>query len=171
MAVVRTYLLSSLAAERASLAGGFPERFPFAWLVWEPGKWKPTPRSATTTMIRGLPREPSGPRPVVTGGGDPLCWELRERAPFKVGRSPDCDVRLNEETVSRDHLWLDPAPDGGWVARPASPTSVTYVNGRALPGDGLALAARGTLELGNVVLTFETAATLLQRVDGLRQER
>jgi len=54
------------------------------------------------------------------------------------------------------------------VVRPGSPTSVTLVGGQALPSDGCQLTSRQTLELGNVVLTFETAQTLLQRVDFLR---
>lgn len=164
MAVARAYLLSNLVAQRRTLAAGFPVKYPSPWLVWEIGVWKPSPRSAST-VTRGVFRASlSAP---AASAGDPLCYELREQAPFKVGRATDCDVRLNEETVSRDHLWLEPAPDGGWVVRPGSPTSVTYVGGRALPSDGLTLTSRETLELGNVVLTFETAQTLLKRVDFL----
>jgi hypothetical protein len=165
MAVVRAYLLSNLVAQRRSLAGAFSGQFPHAWLVWEIGVWKPSPRSPATTATR-IPRAAlSAP---AAGAGDPLCYELRERAPFKVGRAPDCDVRLNEETVSRDHLWLEPAGETDWLVRPGSPTSMTLVSGRALHGDGLSLTSRETLELGNVVLTFETAQSLLSRVDFLR---
>ncbi|HEY8208495.1 MAG TPA: FHA domain-containing protein [Myxococcaceae bacterium] len=165
MAVVRAYLLSNLVAQRRSLEGAFPEQFPHPWLVWEIGVWKPSPRSPATTLTR-VPRAAlSAP---AAGTGDPLCYELRERGPFKIGRAPDCDVRLNEETVSRDHLWLEPGEGADWVVRPGSPTSVTLVGGRALSGDGLTLTSRETLELGNVVLTFETAQTLLRRVDFLR---
>jgi len=163
--VVRAYLLSNLVAQRRGLAEELPERFPHAWLVWEIGVWKPSPRSPSATVTR-IPRaSPSAP---AAGTGDPLCYELRERAPFKVGRAPDCDVRLNEETVSRDHLWLEPAGEADWMVRPGSPTSLTLVGGRALPGDGFSLTSRETLELGNVVLTFETAQSLLSRVDFLR---
>ena len=164
MAVVRAHLLSNLVSQRRALAAGFPATFPHAWLVWEVGVWKPSPR-AGSTITRAVARaSPSAPG---AGPGNPLCYELREQAPFKVGRATDCDVRLNEETVSRDHLWLEPGPDGGWVVRPGSPTSVTLVGGSALPSDGLALTSRQTLELGNVVLTFETAESLLRRVDFL----
>jgi hypothetical protein len=171
VAVVRAYLLSNLVAQRGTLAGEFQERFPYAWLVWETEKWKPSPRSALSTVTRATPRLGSGATPITgpgAGARDPLCYELRERAAFKVGRAPDCDVRLNEETVSRDHLWLEPSPDGAWVARPGSPSSVTYIGGRALPGDGATLSARETLELGSVVLTFETPETMLRRMDWLR---
>jgi hypothetical protein len=166
MAVVRAHLLSNLAAQRRSLGGAFPEQFPHPWLVWEIGVWKPSPRNASSTATRWVSRAPrSAP---AAGAGDPLCYELRDRTPFKVGRATDCDVRLNEETVSRDHLWLEPGPEDGWVVRPGSPTSVTIIGGSALPGDGLSLTSRETLELGNVVLTFETARSLLERLDALR---
>ncbi|HZN92883.1 MAG TPA: FHA domain-containing protein [Myxococcales bacterium] len=174
MAVVRAYLLSNLIARRGELAGEFQARFPHSWLVWEKGVWKPSPRPSKSTVTRATPRARSDPGPASGGpapggpAGDPLCYELCERAPFKIGRAADCDVRLNEETVSRDHLWLEPAPDGAWMVRPGSPSSITYIGGQALRGDGFALSARETLELGNVVLTFETAETLLRRVDGLR---
>ncbi|HYV50250.1 MAG TPA: FHA domain-containing protein [Myxococcaceae bacterium] len=165
MAVVHAHLLSNLVAQRRSLAAEFPAKYPHAWLVWEIGVWKPSPRSPASTVTRGVMRASlSAP---AASAGDPLCYELREQAPFKVGRAPDCDVRLNEETVSRDHLWLEPAPGGGWVVRPGSPSSVTYLGGRALPGDGVTLTSRETLALGNVVLTFETAESLLERVDFL----
>ena len=172
MAVVRAYLLSNLVAQRGTLAGEFASRFPYPWLVWESGKWKPSPRSALHTVTRATPRlgtaMPVASAGSAAGAGDPLCYELRERAPFKVGRAPDCDVRLNEETVSREHLWLEPSEDGAWRVRPCSATSITYLRGQALRGDGFVLSARETLELGNVVLTFETPQTLLTRVDGLR---
>jgi FHA domain-containing protein len=164
MAVVRAHLLSSLVAQRRALVAEFPAKFPHAWLVWEIGVFKPSPRGASTAT-RGVMRASlSAP---AASSGDPLCYELGEQGPFKIGRAADCDVRLNEETVSRDHLWLEPVSGGGWVMRPGSPTSVTYVGGRALPSDGLTLKSRETLELGNVVLTFETAQTLLRRVDFL----
>ena len=170
--MVRAYLLSNLVAQRGTLAAEFPQRFAYPWLVWEKGVWKPSPRSSLSTETRAVPRAGFAQGPVPPSGshgaaGDPLCYELRERAAFKIGRAPDCDVRLNEETVSRDHLRLEPDADGIWMVRPGSPSSVTYVGGRALPSGGVALASRETLELGNVVLTFETAATLLRRLDDL----
>src|SRR5690242_17640683 len=122
MAVVRAYLLSNLVAQRRALAAEFPARFPHAWLVWEIGVWTPSPRNPSSTVARGVARAAHATPGGDAGARDPLCYELREQGPFKVGRATDCDVRLNEETVSRDHLWLEPAGGGGWVVRPGSPT-------------------------------------------------
>jgi hypothetical protein len=169
MAVVRAYLLSNLLAQRAGLADEFPNRFPHAWLVWEPGVWKPSPKSPMSAVTQiGVKEQGATP---VAATSDPLCFELRERAPFKVGRAPDCDIRINEGTVSRDHLWLEPLDGGGWMVRPGSPSSVTLIGGQSLGTDGYTLSARETMELGTVVVTFETAASLLQRLDELRQRR
>src|SRR6476659_2024634 len=104
MAVVHAHLLSNLVAQRRSLAAEFPAKFPHAWLVWEIGVWKPSPRSPAATATRAVAR--ASHAPPEGGARDPLCYALSEPGPFKVGRAPDCDVRLNEETVSRDHLWL-----------------------------------------------------------------
>lgn len=94
----------------------------------------------------GLPRRAldwvSGPR-------EPDCAELRlpdatHRSQFSIGRGDDCDLVLDEATVSRRHALLRRTPQG-WDLRDLGSTNGTRVNGwrveRAAlhPGDELAL--------------------------------
>jgi pSer/pThr/pTyr-binding forkhead associated (FHA) protein len=48
--------------------------------------------------------------------------------PLLIGRSPRCDLVLNDPTVSRRHAELVQADDG-WIVRDLSSTNGTRVNG------------------------------------------
>ena len=48
--------------------------------------------------------------------------------PLLIGRSPRCDLVLDDPTVSRRHAELVPS-DGGWIVSDLSSTNGTRVNG------------------------------------------
>jgi hypothetical protein len=84
---------------------------------------------------------------VLRGGSDPttvlpllaLDW-ASVAAELLVGRGLDCDIRLEDISVSRQHAQLR-FRDGAWIVRDLDSTNGTCVNGtrvvrcRLLPGD------------------------------------
>jgi len=152
--------MSALVAHRKTSSEAFSQTYPHPWLVWELEGFKPTSMSVKETRTTPTP---SGSRPIVATP-DPLCFELKDRSPFKVGRAPDCDVRVNDATVSREHLWFEPQDEGVWLARPASPSSITYVNGEVLTPAGRRLAPGEVIAIGTVRLTYESLETMLKRL-------
>lgn len=161
MAAVRAYLLSMLAVRRYG-EKDFPRAFPHPWLIWEPGAWVPASPSAVSSDTHASAGRGYNPQ----GTGDALCFELAERRPLKVGRSSACDIQLNDATVSREHLLLQPEPIGaGWLASPATTRNTTEYNGVALTGQSLPLRALDKLRLGDVTVTFADPDAMLVRLD------
>jgi type III secretion system (T3SS) inner membrane Yop/YscD-like protein len=161
MAAVRAYLLSMLAVRRYG-EKDFTRTFTHPWLIWEPGAWVPASPSAVSSDTHASGGR--GYNPQATG--DALCFELAERRPLKVGRSRSCDIQLNDATVSREHLILEPEPIGlGWFALPAKTTKTTELNGAPLAAQSLPLRAQDRLRLGDVTLSFADQDALLERLD------
>jgi hypothetical protein len=163
MAAVRAYLLSMLAVRRYGEKDAFLRAFPHPWLIWEPGVWQPAQGASALTETHasgGL----SGYHPQTTG--DALCFELAERRPLKVGRGKACDIQINDATVSREHLVLEPEPIGtGWFAAPSTTSNTTDFNGIKLTGQSLPLRAKDQLRLGDVQVTFVDPPAMLERLD------
>ena len=159
---VKAYMLSLLAVRRATLQAEFLSKFPCAWLVWEPGVWQPTTGRTSQEATRITSLNAVANRPV---GGDALCFELPRGAPLKVGRAPNCDVIINDATVSREHLWLEPLADS-WAVRAQPGASSTQLNGQPLALGALEPLHPGTsLRLGDVTLTYLDASGLAARLD------
>jgi pSer/pThr/pTyr-binding forkhead associated (FHA) protein len=80
---------------------------------------------------------------------DGLEWPLGRHA--RVGRSPDCDIVLRDDSVSRRHVEI--AVRGGVCAlRDLGSCNGTYVNGRRV--------ARARLRRGDVLRLGETELRL-----------
>src|SRR5262249_12428371 len=125
MAAVRAFLLSILAVRRYG-AKDFSRAYPHPWLIWEPGVWLPAAPSAVSTDT--LSSSGRGDHPQKTG--DALCFELGQRRTLKIGRSKACDIQINDATVSREHLLLEPEPIATeWVATPTTTRTTTELNG------------------------------------------
>jgi hypothetical protein len=161
---VKAYMLSLLTVRRAAMQAEFLSKFPSAWLVWEPGVWQPTTGRTSQEATRITSLDATGSRPV---GGDALCFELPRGAPLKVGRATDCDVLINDATVSREHLWLEPVSGSeGWAVRAQPGASNTQVNGQPLAlGAVQPLRPGHALRLGDVTLTYLDAPGLAARLD------
>jgi len=159
---VKAYMLSLLAVRRAAIQAEFLSRFPSAWLVWEPGVWQPTTGRTAQEATRITSLNAAMDRPV---GGDALCFELPRGAPLKVGRATGCDVLINDATVSREHLWLEPLAEG-WAVRAQPGASSTQLNGQPLAlGAVQPLRPGHSLRLGDVTLTYLDAPGLAARLD------
>jgi len=162
MAVIHAHAFSLLALRRLAMRDEFLARYPHPWVVWEPVVWKPSPLNAATTAT--LPASFST-RPPQRPDGDALCFELAGEEPVKLGRGPDCDLRINDATVSREHLWLEPSA-GGWSLRPgASQAARTLLDGAPLPPEGAPIGPGAELRLGGLILHFEDPASMIRRLD------
>ena len=64
--------------------------------------------------------------------GRPLKTYVFSKAPVVIGRSPDCDVFLDNPGVSREHLRLERTPDGSFEAIDLGSANGTLLNSRPL---------------------------------------
>jgi predicted component of type VI protein secretion system len=92
--------------------------------------------------------EPAPTRAVLRGNtGDPSVIARKAT----LGRLPDCDVPLNDQSVSRHHARLEPT-GRGWIVEDLDSTNGVRVNGERVHRAELRSGDR--LELGNVRLVF-----------------
>lgn len=94
----------------------------------------------------------SGPALVIrAGGGREGESFLLERDEVRVGRRPECEVFLDDITVSRDHARLRRAADG-WVLEDLGSLNGTYVNRMRI--DSIRLQDTDELQIGKYRLIF-----------------
>lgn len=103
------------------------------------------PDSAATTV---LPATSSGVPALVGPDGAHVVLRAGRHT---IGRLPDCDLHLDDSTVSREHAAVVRRGDQWWVLDLGS-TNGTRVNGRTA-GEH-ALADGDVIELGDVEVTF-----------------
>ena len=48
--------------------------------------------------------------------------------PWLIGRDPQCDIVIPDRFVSRQHCWLEPDGDGGWIVRDLGSANGTWHN-------------------------------------------
>jgi hypothetical protein len=162
----RALLLSLLSRQHLLLKQqAFGERYPHPWLVWEAGAWN-VPEVGEEL---GATRLPSREMADCLPESDVLCFELAldgEGRELELGRSPECDLVVNDATVSRVHLTL--GFDGRhWWARPFPDSARTTVNGVAMDeAHRTPLLGGVRLTVGDAVLTFYTPDGFLARVQG-----
>lgn len=160
MPAARAYMLSLLVVRRLSHRDDFLQKFPHCWLLWEPGQWQPSTGS-TPTRVASAEASPGRPP-----GGDALCYELATERVMRVGRLPECELQINDATVSREHLQLEPVASGRWSIRAISASSPTSVDDRPLGLQELReLTPRAAVKIGDVTVTFHTPATFVARLD------
>ncbi len=164
-------MLSMLARQRMSLGDTFPQKYPFSWLVWEPGQWRaPTPDG--TLVSRPTLLVPAGGAlpPEAPQKGDALCFELptqKVNDVLRVGRAPGNDLVVNDATISRSHLVLT-SQKGGWAASAAGGAKSTAYNGVPLLASLMVtLRPNDRLRLGDVVLTYLDQAGISSRLEGV----
>jgi hypothetical protein len=167
VSTIRAFLLSLLVRQFLVLREGFAQKYPFSWLVWEPGNWSAPrtrdPDTADTQM-------PTGKAPTQAQNGDSLCFELVQgpvprKQTLNVGRGSENDIVINDATVSREHVVLSLGDDGQWAARAAQATS-TLLCGVALSASApRPLHSGDTLQMGDVLLTFYERTGFTSRLE------
>ncbi|MBF5043736.1 FHA domain-containing protein [Aggregicoccus sp. 17bor-14] len=175
---MKSFLVSQLARTYPGAGGAAgPEAFvrahPHAWVLWEPGAWRP-PGKSTTTVV-ALPQVAADAR---AGEALALALEGRPDAPGRVrlGRAPECELVINDGTLSSVHLLFlrEPggAPGGGWTVRDGGSRNGSWLDGvRLAPGQPQALASGARLQAAQVSLTFYTPEGLLERLRGVAAPR
>jgi pSer/pThr/pTyr-binding forkhead associated (FHA) protein len=127
--------------------------------VWQPSSSRTAQEVTRISSLNAATARPEG--------GDALCFQLALGAPLKVGRAPGCDVLINDATVSREHLWLEPiAGSENWTVRAQPGANASLLNGQPLPpGEARPLRPGNTLRLGDVTLTYLDTPGLAERLD------
>ncbi len=165
--MVPAYLLSLLSRQLLMLKReAFLKRHPHAWLVWEPGNWE-SPRTPAESDA-GATRLPDPLRPAAPVGGDALCFELLVKSPsaesrWRVGRSSECAIVLNDMTISRDQFQLAFAP-GGWSLVNASGAK-TFIGTQPAGERPVPLGDQANLKAGGLRLSFYRPETFIRRLE------
>lgn len=156
---------TTLTRQALALGTGFGARYPHAWLVWEPGaRVTPTPQDPDVVST-AVPLQSPTRGPVQ---GDPFCFPLVAKtpgAPVHVGRAPECDLVLDDLTVSRAHFDLRLDGDDWYVTVPEASHATTLVRNMSLqPGEKMKLVDGCTIVAGGVTLTFSQKGKLYFRL-------
>src|SRR5438067_3103469 len=73
---------------------------------------------------------------------------------MNIGRSPDNEIQLDAQVVSRRHAVLEQAP-GGWILRDLGTVNGTYLNGARVEGT-TPLKDGDTIQVGSFSLVVST---------------
>jgi pSer/pThr/pTyr-binding forkhead associated (FHA) protein len=161
--LVRGYLMTWLAkASQGQTLDEFIKTWPEDWLVWEAGPWRPTYQTKETLAQGGLVTT------VPHGSGESLAIALEtpKQLPYlSLGRASDNDIVVDDATLSRVHLLLQPEPLG-WSARDAGSTNGSTVEGAPLGPDAVALQTGMRMQAGSVRFTYYDAGGLCLRLRG-----
>jgi ABC transport system ATP-binding/permease protein len=112
-----------------------------------------TPESNATMPAQRSSQTPQPEdRLVILSGLQPGMQFPLRTTPLSVGRGEECDIRLDDTSVSRVHVALNPLADGVFQVKDEASSNGLRINGREVseavltPGD--------VLELGDVELVF-----------------
>lgn len=157
--------LSMLARQALMLGGAFGSRYTHAWLVWEPGT-RVTPAPLDPATVSTVVPVSSNSR--IPTYEDATCFPLVPRMgglPTRVGRSTECDLCLDDLTVSREHFDLWPEGDDWFISIPEQSHATTLVRNNSLqPQERMRLIDGCTIVAGGVTLTFFARGRLTPRV-------
>ena len=127
---------------------------------WPVLVWEAPPAGARSLFARKTVTGLSLNQPTVA---EPLVLEVRKRphAPHPaqgvaMGRTPDCDLTVEDPTVSRLHAAFTEEPKTGmWYVSDQGSHNGTWHNGTLLiPGRPAPLFDRASLRFGDVLVTF-----------------
>ncbi len=154
-------MLSRIARAYATSGPAFLRRYSGSWLVWEPGTWSASNIHDVTAPKSLL--ENKGPASTV----DSLTFHLQDRRALKVGRGQSCDIVINDATVSREHIALEPDDGDGWKVKVLSSRKTEIAGTASTAGQELPLTPGARIRLGDVNLTFWDTKGLAQRLPRL----
>jgi hypothetical protein len=93
-----------------------------------------------------------GPALVVRAGGGRAGESFKPAGErMRIGRSPDCEIFLDDVTVSRNHAVLV-SRDGQWVVEDQGSLNGTFVNRKRI--DSAPLAEGDEVQIGKYRMTF-----------------
>jgi len=160
---MKSFLLSTLLPEldlRDEVA--FARAHPHPWLLREPTAWHATHPDGNQTWL--MPATVAAP---LEGSALAIALEpvVREATQITLGRSPSCDLQIEEGTVSQVHLIFRQVEDG-WTVEDAGSTNGTWLDGvrmeKAVP-QRLVEGAR--LQTAQVLFTFASSSGVWRRLE------
>jgi hypothetical protein len=176
---MKSFLVSQLARSFQThgaphAPGGSPietfiRQHPHPWVLWEPGAWRP-PGKSTTTVV-ALPQALGDAR---AGEALALALEGHPETPDRVrlGRAPECEIVINDGTLSGVHLLFMRESAGGWTVRDGGSRNGTWLDGvRLEPGQPRALVSGARLQAGQVGLTFYAPEEMIARLRSVSAAR
>nr|VFJ43100.1 MAG: FHA domain-containing protein [Candidatus Kentron sp. FM]VFJ43932.1 MAG: FHA domain-containing protein [Candidatus Kentron sp. FM]VFK07339.1 MAG: FHA domain-containing protein [Candidatus Kentron sp. FM] len=88
---------------------------------------------------------------------------MEPQCTFTIGRSPDCDIHLGDDSVSRHHATLSLSDDGRWLLKDSGSKYKTFIinSDRAVVVRETDISSTDTLRFGNLTVT---ARELLEEV-------
>jgi hypothetical protein len=160
---MKSFLLSTLLPEldlRDEAA--FARAHPHPWLLREPTAWHATHPEGNQTLLMpatvATPLEGSA----LAIGLEPV---VREATQLTLGRSPSCDLVVEEGTVSQVHLIFRQV-DNGWTVEDAGSTNGTWLDGvrmeKAVPHR---LTEGARLQTAQVLFTFASSSGVWRRLE------
>ncbi|MGC4121021.1 MAG: FHA domain-containing protein [Myxococcales bacterium] len=161
---MKRLMLSVLARmHRTSTLQEFLAVHPNCWLVWEPGAWKPPSPNGPTVPDFRAPSQ--APRP-----GEALAFGFPlDAGQVTLGRTPSCDIEINDATISQLHLSFMKSSANLWTVRDAGSTNGTWLGEQRLArGVPHLLGNAARIHAGQVALTFYTPGELLPRLRDLQ---
>jgi hypothetical protein len=156
---VKSYLLSNLVKlYGARELGSFTKDHSSAWLVWEPGNWKP-PANSTVALPKNVA--------AAMAGGEALAFTLPTTgtpAAIQLGRS-EADIVINDGTLSRCHLIFESTAAQTWTVKDNNSRNGSTVGGTPLVGGRpVELLPDTRITAGQVALTFLAATGMFARI-------
>jgi predicted component of type VI protein secretion system len=92
---------------------------------------------------------------ILSGKQAGVLWDTR-RFPVRIGRAPDCDLRVEDDGVWDAHLRLELKPDDGFTLTP-QPGALVSVN--QSPVETARLRNGDIITLGSVKIAFRLSPT------------
>jgi hypothetical protein len=160
--MLRAYPISELQQLLRTGTDRFRARFGHPWLVWEPGTWQVGSPFEQTILPEDAAEDASLRR------GDPLAFALDLSAGpqyLRAGRATDCDMVINDATVSREHLALTRDSNLLWRAE-ALTEAYTFCREPMKVGEPVSIVGGDQLRVGAVLLTFYSPVGLVERLGG-----
>jgi FHA domain-containing protein len=159
---MKSYVLSTLLPEldlRDEAA--FVRAHPHPWLLREPTAWHPTHPLGRTLLVPPSEVAPSEGMAVAIA----LEPTVREAPEITLGRSPSCDLEIDEGTVSQQHLAF--VHDGEeWKVRDVGSTNGSWLDGvRLEPNTPVPLKEGARLHAAQVLFTFASSSGLWRRLE------
>jgi len=165
MASTPAYLLSLLGRQLLLGEPAFRKRYPDSWLVWEASDGLVATDPDQSNEMTRLPRARFPERPA---SGDALCFVVAGGPDtfFDIGRGAENAIVIAEASVSRQHCRLS-KQNGVWcVSRLPGAMPMSLDRKPVTPGQPVPLEGRSELILGNVILSFHSTASLIDRLRG-----
>lgn len=158
-----SFLLSALSRMyRGAGFAAFSNAHPNCWIIWEPGAWKPPAKDSPTLTAIRLPTPPPP-----AGEALALALAVRPGKPpqLTLGRSPTCDIEINDATLSQVHLLFMQSGPSQWTVRDAGSKNGSWLDGAQLiPGEPKPLNNGGRIQTAQVVLTYYEPQGLFTRL-------